>query len=90
MNKAELIEKLAEACNLSKAETGRVLDLMHEIITTAVAGGDKVAVADWGTYVVSERASRTGRNPQTGASMQIPASKSVKFKAAKKLKDAVN
>lgn len=90
MNKTELIEKIAEGADLSKAAAGRVLEIMHEAITHALTTEDKVVIADWGTYAVSHRAARSGRNPQTGETMQIPASTSVKFKAGKKLKDAVS
>lgn len=90
MNKTELIEKIAEGADLSKAAAGRVLEIMHEAITEALIADGKVVIADWGTYAVSQRAARSGRNPQTGETIQIAASTSVKFKAGKKLKDAVS
>jgi len=90
MNKTELIEKIAEGADLSKAAAARVLELIHENITEALVSGGKVVLADWGTYAISQRAARSGRNPQTGETIQIAASTSVKFKPAKKLKDKVS
>jgi len=90
MNKTELIEKIAEGADLSKAAAARVLELTHEAITEALLADGKVVIADWGTYAVSHRAARSGRNPQTGETIQISASTSVKFKAGKKLKDKVS
>jgi DNA-binding protein HU-beta len=89
MNKGDLIEKVATECGLTKTASDQVLNSVLQAITTAVAAGDKVALIGFGTFSVSERPAREGRNPQTGAAMQIPAKKIVKFKAGSKLTDAV-
>jgi DNA-binding protein HU-beta len=90
MNKSELIESMADAADISKAAAGRALEGMIEGITGALKKGDTVSVVGFGTFVVRERAARTGRNPKTGESIEIKASKSPAFKAGKALKDAVN
>ncbi len=90
MNKAELIDRVAEDTGLSKAESGRAVEATFDGITRALAGGDQVTLAGFGTFRVRDRAARSGRNPQTGATLQIPASKAPAFKAGKALKDAVN
>jgi DNA-binding protein HU-beta len=90
MNKTELIDAMAEAADISKAAAGRALDGMVEAITEALKNGDQVSVVGFGSFSVRERAARTGRNPQTGATIQIAASKNPAFKAGKALKDAVN
>lgn len=90
MNKGELVAKIAEGADISKASAGRVLDSITDAITTELASGGEVALVGFGTYKVSERAARTGRNPQTGAEIQIAAAKVPSFKAGKALKDACN
>ncbi|MBU1420125.1 MAG: HU family DNA-binding protein [Proteobacteria bacterium] len=90
MNKGELIEKVATDCNISKTVADQALNSVLAAITGAVATGDKVTLVGFGTFSVSERAAREGRNPQTGKTIQIPAKKIVKFKAGKKLADAAN
>lgn len=90
MNKSELIEAIAQEADLTKADAGRALDATVAAITNALAGGDSVALVGFGTFSVKERAARTGRNPQTGKTIQIAASKAPGFKAGKSLKDAVN
>jgi DNA-binding protein HU-beta len=90
MNKTEIIEAMADAADISKAAAGRALDGMVDSIITALAKGDQVSLIGFGTFSVRERAARTGRNPQTGQSIQIKASKTPSFKAGKALKDAVN
>lgn len=90
MNKSELIAKIAEGAEISKASAGRVLDSLIESVTTELANGGDVALVGFGTYKVNERAARTGRNPQTGAEIQIAAAKVPTFKAGKALKDACN
>lgn len=90
MNKTELIDAMAEAADISKAAAGRALDGMVEAITEALKNGDQVSVVGFGSFSVRERAARTGRNPQTGATIEIAASKNPAFKAGKALKDAVN
>ena len=90
MNKTEIIEAMADAADISKAAAGRAFDGMVDSIITALAKGDQVSLIGFGTFSVRERAARTGRNPQTGESIQIKASKTPSFKAGKALKDAVN
>lgn len=90
MNKAELIEAMADAADISKAAAGRALDGMVDAITDAMKKGDQVSLIGFGTFTLRERAARTGRNPQTGETINIKASKTPAFKAGKALKDAVN
>jgi len=90
MNKAELIDKVSQAAELNKATAARAVEAMLENIATALKSGDQVTLSGFGTFSVSMRAARTGRNPRTGESINIPASKNPKFKAGKGLKDAVN
>ena len=89
MNKGDLAEKVAKDCGLSKTAADQVLNSVLGAITDAVAAGDKVTLIGFGTFSVTDRAAREGRNPQTGKTIQIPAKKVVKFKAGKKLADAV-
>ena len=89
MNKGELVEKVAKECELSKAAAEQVLSSVLGAITDAMVAGEKVALLGFGTFSVSERAAREGRNPQTGETMNIPAKKVVKFKAGTKLTDMV-
>ncbi|MBR85278.1 MAG: DNA-binding protein HU [Rhodospirillaceae bacterium] len=89
-NKADLIDTIADAADLSKSQAGAALDALLGDITGALSKGERVAIAGFGTFQISERAARQGRNPQTGATIQIAASKNVRFKAGKQLKDAVN
>lgn len=90
MNKSELVEALAASANLSKADSADVLDRLVGIITGALQTGDSVSISGFGTFSTSDRAARTGRNPQTGEAINIPAARIPKFKAGKALKDAVN
>lgn len=90
MNKSELIDAIAESADLSKASAGRALDAVVESITGALKDGDGVSLVGFGTFSVKDRAARTGRNPQTGAPIQIAAAKIPGFKAGKALKDACN
>jgi DNA-binding protein HU-beta len=90
MNKSELIEAMADAADISKAAAGRALEGMIDAITGAMKQGDTVSIVGFGTFQVRERAARTGRNPKTGETIEIKASKSPAFKAGKALKDAVN
>ncbi len=90
MNKTELIEAVAETADLSKAAAGRAVEAVLNSVTQALKQGDSVSLVGFGTFEVRERAARTGRNPRTGETMQIPASKAPAFKAGKALKDAVN
>jgi len=90
MKKAELVEAIAQKAGLSKADANRALDATFEVITKALKKGERVPVAGFGTFNVSKRKAREGRNPQTGATVKIPARKAVTFKAGTALKDAVN
>lgn len=90
MNKSQLIDKIAADAELSKAAAGRALDSFTSAVTEALKSGDQVALVGFGTFTVRERSARTGRNPQTGQTIQISAAKVPAFKAGKALKDAVN
>lgn len=90
MNKAELIDVVADKAGLSKAEAGRALDGTFEAIGRALRKGERVALVGFGTFVVRKRAPRVGRNPKTGAAIRIAAAKTAVFKAGKALKDSVN
>jgi DNA-binding protein HU-beta len=90
MNKSELIEAMADSADISKAAAGRALDGLIEAITQAVKNNDTVSIVGFGTFVLRERAARTGRNPKTGGSIEIAASRAPAFKAGKAFKDAVN
>lgn len=90
MNKSELIDAIASSADLSKASAGRALDAAVEAITNELKNGGQVSLVGFGTYSVKQRAARTGRNPQTGATIQIKAANIPSFKAGKALKDAVN
>ncbi|MFY9180322.1 MAG: nucleoid-associated protein HU-beta [Venatoribacter sp.] len=90
MNKSELIDAIAASADIPKAAAGRALDAMIESVSGALKNGDQVALVGFGTFQVKERAARTGRNPQTGAPIEIAAAKVPSFKAGKALKDAVN
>ena len=90
MNKSELIDAISNESGLSKADAGRSLDATVSSITGALKGGDTVSLIGFGTFSVKARAARMGRNPQTGAAIQIKASNNPSFKAGKSLKDSVN
>lgn len=90
MNKSELITAIADHAELSKADAGRALDAFTDQVKRALKKGDDVALVGFGTFVVRKRAARTGRNPRTGATIKIKASKVPAFKAGKALKDALN
>lgn len=89
MNKSELIDAIAEQGGLSKIDAGKALDATIASITKALKEGDTVTLVGFGTFSVKERAARTGRNPQTGETLEIKASKVPSFKAGKGLKDAI-
>lgn len=89
VTKTDLIAQVAETAGLTKVDAGKALDTLVEVITKALAKGEKVTWTGFGTYEVRKRAARMGRNPQTNAPMHIPASKTPAFKAGKTLKDAV-
>ena len=90
MNKSELIDAVASAADLTKADAGRAIDATVAAITDALSKGDSLSLIGFGTFSISERAARAGRNPRTGETIQIKAAKLPKFKAGKALKDAVN
>lgn len=90
MNKAELIDAIADSAELSKASATRALDSAIDSITKALKKGDSVTLVGFGTFSVRKRAARTGRNPRTGETIKIKASKVPGFKAGKALKDAIN
>ena len=90
MNKSQLIDQIAASADISKAASGRALDALTDAITAALKEGDQVALVGFGTFSVRERAARSGRNPQTGATIQIPAANVPKFRAGKALKESVN
>lgn len=90
MNKQELISAIAENANLSKKDAEAALSAFVGAVETALKNGEKVQLVGFGSFEVRERAARTGRNPQTGAEMQIAAAKVPSFKAGKALKDLIN
>lgn len=90
MNKSELIDAIAGSADLSKADAGRALDAVTSAVTQTLANGDSLSLVGFGTFSVKHRAARAGRNPQTGAEIQIKASNVPSFKAGKALKDSVN
>jgi DNA-binding protein HU-beta len=89
MTKAELIDKMASDADISKAAAGKALDSFIEGIKKTLKKGDTVTLVGFGTFSVSKRAARKGRNPQTGETIKIKASKAPKFKAGKAFKDAI-
>lgn len=90
MKKTEIISALSEETNLSKIDVEKVYNATFELIKNELSKGNKVSVSGFGTFDISERAEREGRNPATGETIKIAASKSVKFKAGKELKEKVN
>ena len=90
MNKGELIDAVAAAADLSKADAAAAVDAVVATVTDTLKKGEQVSIIGFGTFSVQERAARTGRNPQTGQAIEIKASKAPGFKAGKALKDAVN
>ena len=90
MNKTELVAAVAEKAEISKKDSEKALKAFVDVVTEQLKAGDKVQLVGFGTFEVSERAAREGRNPQTGETMKIEASKAPKFKAGKALKDLVN
>ncbi len=89
MTKADLIEAMANGADISKAAAGKALNSLTTAISKALKKGDKVTLVGFGTFSVTKRKARTGRNPQTGAEIKIPATKAPKFTAGKALKSAV-
>ena len=90
MNKTELVVAVAEQAGLSKKDAEAAVKAFTDVVAEALKAGDKIQLVGFGTFEVSERAAREGRNPRTGETMTIEASKTTKFKAGKALKDLVN
>jgi DNA-binding protein HU-beta len=90
MNKADVIDAVAESADISKASASRAVDAITDVIAKALKGGDSVTMVGFGTFSIRERAARAGRNPRTGETIQIKASKLPVFKPGKGLKDAVS
>jgi len=90
MNKADLVSKVSELSGLTKANTEKATEALFTAITNALVDEDEVRLVGFGTFSVAKRAAREGRNPQTGKTIKIAASKQPKFSAGKSLKDAVN
>ncbi len=90
MNKNDVIEVMAQSADISKNAANRALDAFIDAVTGSLKSGTDVVLVGFGSFTTSQRAARTGRNPQTGEPMQIPAATVARFRAGKKLKDAVN
>lgn len=90
VNKTDLIDKVAVTTDLNKTAAARAVDAVLDIIAVSLREGDSVTLSGFGTFSVSNRAQRAGRNPRTGEMITIPASKAPKFKSGKGLKDALN
>ena len=90
MNQADLIAHVADAAGLSKADAGKAIEAVFSAVSDELVGGKEVRLNGFGIFSTTERAAREGRNPQTGAALQIAASKAAKFSAAKALKDRLN
>ena len=90
MNKTELVAAIAEKAEISKKDAEKALKAFTDVVTEEMKKGEKVQLVGFGTFEVSERAARMGRNPATKKSIEIPASKAPKFKAGKALKDMIN
>ena len=90
MNKTEVIAAIAEKSELTKKDAEKALKAFTDVVADELKKGEKIQLVGFGTFEVSERAAREGRNPQTGATMKIAASKTPKFKAGKALKDSLN
>ena len=90
MKKVELVEQVAAKTGLTKADSNRAVDAIFDVIKEALVKGDRVPINGFGTFVVSKRAAREGRNPRTGETVKIAARKAVTFKAGSALKESVN
>ena len=90
MNKADLIDKIAASADISKAQAGTAIDTLIEGVTSALKKGERVTLVGFGTFAISQRRARNGRNPQTGATIKIAARKVAKFTPGVELKKAVN
>lgn len=90
MNKKQLVEYIAENADISKGDASKALDATLDAVSETLKKGDKVTLVGFGTFSVSKRAARTGRNPKTGDALEIPAKNIAKFKAGSKLADSIN
>ncbi len=90
MNKTEFVDAVAEKADLPKSDAAKVIDSMVDVIGDALKGGDQVTLIGFGTFLVSKREARKGRNPRTGEEIQIAASNVPRFKPGKALKDSIN
>ena len=90
MNKSDFIDAIASNADVPKNTANKVVNALIDVVTDTLKNGDSITLVGFGTFLVRERQARTGRNPQTGATMEIPAAKVPAFKAGKALKDAVN
>jgi DNA-binding protein HU-beta len=90
MNKNELVSAVADKSGITKSQAADAIDAALDVITSALKSGDEVRLLGFGNFVVADRKATTARNPQTGATVNVPASKAPKFKPGKALKDAVN
>jgi DNA-binding protein HU-beta len=90
MNKAELIDSISDGAGITKADAKKALDAFIDTTTKTLKKGDRLSLVGFGSFSISERSARTGRNPQTGKEIQIPAKNVVKFKAGAELADSVN
>ena len=90
MNKMELIDAIAKSADITKSDAGKALNGMVEAISAALSSGDSITLIGFGTFSVTERSARTGRNPSTGKEIKITAKKVAKFKPGKALSEAVN
>ncbi|NLW60164.1 MAG: HU family DNA-binding protein [Firmicutes bacterium] len=90
MTKTELIDEVAERCGLTKKDTGKAIDALFSVMTETLSKGDKIQLVGFGSFEVKERSARMGRNPQTGAAIEIKARKVPVFKPGKALKEAVD
>jgi len=90
MNKKEMIERLAQKTGMTKADSQKALEGVLDVVFEELRSGNSISLTGFGTFTVAERKPRTGRNPQTGAEINIPAAKVPKFKPGKKLKEAVS
>ncbi len=90
MNKAELIDKIAHDASITKAAAARAIESMVDGIAGSLKKGERAALVGFGTFTVGERRGRTGRNPQTGATIDIPAKKIVRFRSGKELEELLN
>jgi DNA-binding protein HU-beta len=90
MNKADLIDSISEGAGITKADAKKALDAFIDTTTKTLKKGDRLSLVGFGSFSISKRSARTGRNPQTGKEIQIPAKNVVKFKAGAELADSVN